>query len=205
MPQLHELPWDPLTPADVAELFRDWHRFWCIAGGWAIDLVLGEQTRPHADIDVLVLRDDADEIHALLSGWELYAADPPGSLRRWDRSEPLPGHVHDIWCRPTGTERWRFQLMVMEHDPERWIFRRNTAIGGPLDTLAITAGGLPVIATQIQLLFKSKGLRPKDVADFQAILSHLTTKQRQWLQAALTAQDPAHPWLDELVADAADT
>lgn len=205
MIQLHELPWDPMPPAEVAGLFRDWDRFWCIAGGWAIDLIHGGQTREHEDTDVLVLRHDADELHNLLPGWELYAADPPGTLRLWHAGEPLPEHVHDIWCRPAGSERWQLQLMVMDHDDDTWMFRRDPAIGGPLASLRSVVDGIPVIAPEVQLLYKSKGLRPKDVSDFRAILPHLTTEQRQWLRSALTTQAPAHPWLDELGTDAANT
>lgn len=198
MPALHELPWEPLPPSDVAELFQGWDHFWCIAGGWAIDLVLGEQTREHDDTDVLLLRKDADALHGLLPGWEFYAADPPGTLRPWPAGEPLPPRVHDIWCRPAGTERWQFQVMVMDHNDVRWIFRRHAAIGGPLDTLCVTATKLPVIAPEVQMLYKSKGMRPKDVADFRAILPHMHPRQRGWFRTALAAYDPTHPWLAAL-------
>jgi lincosamide nucleotidyltransferase A/C/D/E len=30
---------------------------WCLAGGWGVDALLGRQTRPHKDVDVLVERD----------------------------------------------------------------------------------------------------------------------------------------------------
>jgi lincosamide nucleotidyltransferase A/C/D/E len=30
---------------------------WCIVGGWGVDALLGEQTRTHKDLDVLVRRD----------------------------------------------------------------------------------------------------------------------------------------------------
>ncbi len=30
---------------------------WCIVGGWGVDALLGEQTRPHKDLDVLVRLD----------------------------------------------------------------------------------------------------------------------------------------------------
>jgi len=32
--------------------------FWCVAGGWAIDMFLGKQTRPHEDMEIVVLRRD---------------------------------------------------------------------------------------------------------------------------------------------------
>jgi len=30
---------------------------WCVVGGWGVDALLGEQTRPHKDLDVLVRLD----------------------------------------------------------------------------------------------------------------------------------------------------
>lgn len=177
-------------------LFESWDRFWCIAGGWALDLFVGEQSRPHADIDVLVLRQDADALHDHLTGWELFAADPPGSLRHWADNEPLPERVHDVWCRPTGTRNWQFQFMVMDHDDENWIFRRDRSVGGSLKDLARVVGGMPVIAPEIQLLYKGNGTRrPKDEADFRTILPHLSLEQRTWLHRALQAREPDHPWL----------
>ncbi len=39
-----------------------------IIGGWGIDALLGEQTRMHKDLDVLVLMDDVARLLALLEG-----------------------------------------------------------------------------------------------------------------------------------------
>lgn len=73
--------WDPLTPAEVAEVLRGLDPPWWLAGGWAIDLHVGRQTREHADTDVLVLRDDLPAVQQHLAGWDLHAADPRGTLR----------------------------------------------------------------------------------------------------------------------------
>jgi lincosamide nucleotidyltransferase A/C/D/E len=44
-----------------------------LTGGWGIDALLGEQTRPHKDLDVLVLLDDLVRARELLesNGYEL--------------------------------------------------------------------------------------------------------------------------------------
>lgn len=39
-----------------------------VTGGWGIDALLGEQTRHHEDLDVLVRADDVGSIRALLEG-----------------------------------------------------------------------------------------------------------------------------------------
>jgi lincosamide nucleotidyltransferase A/C/D/E len=44
-----------------------------LTGGWGIDALLGEQTRPHKDLDVLMLVDDVSHMRELLTqeGYEL--------------------------------------------------------------------------------------------------------------------------------------
>jgi len=38
-----------------------------LSGGWGIDALLGEQTRPHKDLDVIMLLDDVVQMRELLS------------------------------------------------------------------------------------------------------------------------------------------
>ncbi|WP_236602151.1 nucleotidyltransferase domain-containing protein [Ktedonobacter sp. SOSP1-52] len=47
-----------------------------MAGGWALDLFLGVQTREHEDTDVLFLRRDQHKIRAQLQGWDVQEAHP---------------------------------------------------------------------------------------------------------------------------------
>lgn len=77
--------WDPLTPGAVAGLFSQLTTPWWIAGAYAIELFLGRALRTHGDIDVLLLRRDQLAVHQVLKGWDITAADPPGTLRPWGR------------------------------------------------------------------------------------------------------------------------
>ncbi len=67
--------WAPLSPTGSGPLFRDFPGTWCIAGGWAIDLVAGGQPRHHDDIDIQIDRANLAILHESLPGWLLYAAD----------------------------------------------------------------------------------------------------------------------------------
>lgn len=51
-------PWEPMRPDEAAAVFDTLKVSWCSAGGWAIDVILGDQSRDHGDLDVLVLRRD---------------------------------------------------------------------------------------------------------------------------------------------------
>jgi hypothetical protein len=197
--------WEPLSIDDVVATMAGHPAPWWIAGGWAIDLHLGRETRPHADIDVLVLRADLPAIRHRLRDWDLHAADPPGQLRPWDTVEPLPERVHDVWCRPTPEDPWRLQLMIDDAVHGDWVYRRDPQIRRAVADLSGPASmpGRPVLAPEIQLLYKSRGLRPKDEADFLAILPALDERQRHWLLDALSRTAPAHPWRAQLGGEAA--
>jgi hypothetical protein len=43
-----------------------------------------------------------------------------------------------------------------------------------------------------------KAARPKDEADFEAVLPHLDAHDRAWLRAALDRFHPGHAWLARL-------
>lgn len=42
-------------------------RVW-VTGGWGIDALLGEETRPHKDLDILLLLDDIHRVRKLMGG-----------------------------------------------------------------------------------------------------------------------------------------
>jgi hypothetical protein len=192
-------PWAPLGVGQAAALLGALPFPWWIAGGWAIDLAAGRQTRPHADLDILVLRRDALACQAALRGWDLHAADPPGTLRLWRAGEELPGPVHDICCRRDPAGPWLFQLMLGESEGDRWLFRRDPGVTLPLAALGRrTAEGIPYLAPAVQLLFKSRGRRPKDEADCAVALPLLDPEERRWLAAAIRRGDAHHPWLARL-------
>jgi GNAT superfamily N-acetyltransferase len=170
---------------------------WWIAGGWALDLFLGYESRPHADTDVLVLRRDQSAVHQALSGWDLHAADPPGALRPWESGEELPVCVHDVWCRASAGAPWALQVMLAEAVGDAWVYRRDRRVRVPLAALGrVSPDGLPYLAPEVQLLHKARPIsRPKDVADFAAVAPRLPADRRAWLRDALVLCAPAHPWL----------
>lgn len=202
---MSEYNWDPLTPQEAGSYFAKWPHPWWIAGGWALDLFRDEISRPHDDIDVVVLRRDLGTLHHVPPGWELHMADPPGTLGLWREGESLPAWAHDIWCRPSAGAPWRMQFMVVDADGDRWVFRRDHRVQGPLATFGLERNGLPILAPEIQLLYKSSvksanGRRPKDETDYQRTLPYLDTARRRWLHDAIARTQPDHPWLDDLAS-----
>ncbi len=194
-------PWEPLSVGEVSEVFASFPGQWWIAGGWAIDLWIGRQTRQHEDIDVLICRTDQAALFDLLPGWEIHAAGMPNGLTLWEPATPFPAEVHDIWCRPRADAPWTLQVMLLETEGDRWIFRRDSRIGGPLDRLGHLRDGVPFLVPEVQLLFKSKAQRAKDQADLQNVLQTMPEDRIRWLLAALALHDPGNSWCPVL-ADA---
>jgi hypothetical protein len=192
-------PWEPAPLDRVVERFATASVPWWIAGGHAIELAVGHQVRDHGDIDVLLLRRDQLAVQEVLSGWEWWAADPPGVLRPWAPGEVLPVGVHDIWCRPGPTEPWRIQVMLDEAEDGHWVSRRNPRVRRPLALVgARTHEGVPHLAPEVQLFYKAKQPRAKDEQDFAAALPVLDAEQRRWLAEAVAATYGDHPWDAEL-------
>jgi hypothetical protein len=192
--------WAALTPIEIGAFLRDARFRWWIAGGWAIELFVGRPIRPHDDLDVQVLREEQGAVQATLAGWDLQAADPPGTFRPWHPSEVLPTHVHDVWCRPDPTSPWALQLMLADTIEDRWVFRRDPGISRPLDELTHrTADGLPSLAPEVQLLYKAKAPRfAKNEIDLDVVLPLLGEIRRAWLATALATWSPGHPWIARL-------
>ncbi len=61
---------ETVDEGDVTELLDQLHqaavRVW-VDGGWGVDALLGRQTRPHSDLDLVVERPDLEAVGALLA------------------------------------------------------------------------------------------------------------------------------------------
>ena len=196
-------PWLPLTPVEVRQLFAGAPFHWWLAGGCAIDEYLGEVTRNHDDIDVLLLHRDHAAVMDWLSSWELWKAEPPGTLVPWQIGTALGSAVHDVWGRSNSDDAWRFQLMFDDSAVYRWQSRRNRDLSMPLDELRADCDStLPLLRPAIILFYKAKTLRAKDQQDFLAVLPRLSAAERLWLAAAIRATYGAsHEWLPTLARD----
>jgi hypothetical protein len=199
VPLIPDPEWRPLTLADTVALFADAPFQWAVAGGYCIEQFVGRPFRPHEDVDILIFRDQQLAAQAWLGDWCLYAADPPGHLRRWNEGEFLNLGIHDIWAHRPEVDAWQFQLMVAEHDADGWFFRKDPAIRGPRDELLTRYGGVPCVRIELQLFYKARSARPKDDQDFEACLPLLSSASKARLASMIRQLFPdGHPWLARL-------
>ena len=192
------LRWDPLTVEQVSDLLRGVSVPWWIAGGWALDLFMGRQTRAHNDIEIALYRDDLDALRRHLAGWETFIAED-GTLTPLAVEEPLRAGSHELWTRERGRDTWQLEILIEERRGDRWVYRRNDAIGLHwMDIGRETSGGVRYVRPEIQLLYKSKQARPQDESDLITVLPRLDAAQRGFLAAALSLVAPEHRWLARL-------
>jgi hypothetical protein len=177
---------------------RDFPARWFVAGGWAIDLYLERVTRPHADIEVALLRRDQAALRDHFPDWQWQQV-VAGAFAPWRRDEWLELPVFELYAHHETIEPRRLEVLLNEARGDEWVYRRNAAVTRPLSACWLTsAAGVHVLAPEIVLLYKSKAPRPKDEQDFAAVCSRLEPERRAWLRAVLAVCAPGHAWLRRL-------
>jgi Aminoglycoside-2''-adenylyltransferase len=161
--------------SDVPDALRAFGGPWWIAGGWAADMFLGEQTREHEDVDVVALRRDRPLLEQALAGRE----------------------VEEIGERQLRLRA--FDVLFDEADGDDWVFRRNPRVRRPLCEIGLVRNGLPILAPELVLLYKAKQPGEKDEADHALLAPRLDPGARKWLAAALNTAHAGHPWLEDLL------
>ena len=194
-----EQRWEPLSLEEVKRLFGAVAAPWWIAGGRALDMFLGHETRKHADIEVAVLRRDQKAFLEALRNWDVHIAHD-GALIPLKAGDVInkPEH-HELWARETPDGPWRLELLLEESDGKRWSYRRNDRVGlNVADLGRRDAYGIEFIRPEVALLYKSASPRPVDETDFLYVLPRLDVAQRGWLCGALYTIDPTHRWLERM-------
>jgi hypothetical protein len=195
-----EHSWEPIGIGEVAHRFAAIDVDWWVAGGLAIDLFLGFESRPHADIDLEMFRSDREALFEAFEDWELFSA-AQGALTRWNPGEAIDQPVFGIWGRPGPDAPWGVEVMLADGDAGTWRFRRDNEISLARKKLTrTTPTGIRYCTPEVQLLYKSKQARPKDDADLAHCLHRMTTDQRVWLTNAVERTSPGHPWAGVLEA-----
>jgi hypothetical protein len=193
-----EHQWEPLSLEQVKQLLGQVQARWWVAGGRALDMFIGHETRKHVDIDVSVLRRDQQLFLGALSKWDVQIAHE-GELIPLKRGDTLRPEHHELWARETPSDPWRLEVLFEESEGTRWAYRRDPHIGlNVADLGRRDAYGIDFIRPEVTLLYKSKSPRPVDETDFLYALPRLDVAQKAWLYAALSTTDPGHRWLQRL-------
>jgi hypothetical protein len=187
--------WEPWRPDGVAAALASMRVPWAVAGGWAIDLHVQAETRPHDDIEIAVCRDHMKVVAACLSELDWFGV---GDGRAWPLAD-APEELHQTWGRDRYRHRWRLDVFREPWDGQDWVFRRDPRVRRPLaEAIAFSPETIPYLAPEIVLLFKAKAPTEKDEADLAVALPILTRHQIEWLRNALEIVHPKHHWTARL-------
>jgi hypothetical protein len=190
--------WRPWSPDQAAKTLADIGAPWYVAGGWALDLWRGRQTRPHDDLEVAIVRSQFEIFRSCLQGFDLFAVGS-GEVTALPATADPPPDKHQVWLLDRPTCVWRMDIFLEPGDVETWVYRREETIRRPRSEMTgVTAGGVPYLKPEGVLLYKAKAVRAKDEADFAACAPLLGEEARRWLRQALQRAHPGHRWLAAL-------
>jgi GrpB-like predicted nucleotidyltransferase (UPF0157 family) len=190
---LEDVAFAPLF--EVASTFKAAKFAWCVASGWALEVRLGKVHRYHHDVDILVWRDQQMKLktHLETQGWRLHVV-RDGQYLPWLEPLVLPEHQIHAYKNEAMLE-----IVLAERDEQFWRYRRDLTIAHDLASAVLeSALGLPVLAPEIVLLFKSHNPRDKDQQDFERVCPQLSSQAKGWLHQALKRINPEHVWLGVL-------
>jgi len=198
---------------------------YAICGGHAIDLFLGIKTRQHKDLDAVVYWEDRDIIvqYMLNAGWDVYEPIGTPYLHKINDVTNQIKSRTNIWCATPSNPHYKFteyekdmyavdfdnseqteldyiEFLFNTRENGAFLYARNKAINLSMDKAILVVDGLPVLAPEMVLLYKSKHI---DVLgnqlDFENTHEELSGEQSVWLLDALTVAYPGgHEWLENL-------
>ena len=196
---------------------------YAICGGHAIDLFLGKKTRPHKDLDVVVYWEDRDKVvqYMLDEGWDIYEPCGTAYLHKITNVADQKRVRSNIWCvKPSNkqykfTEREKDMYEVDFNNSEQtdldyieflfntrkdgdFLYARNHDVKMGLDKAVFMVNGIPCLAPEIVLLYKSTAADEPDYQlDFDNAIKEMTEEQSLWLKESLVVMFPdGHKWLD---------
>ena len=165
-------------------------------------------TREHEDVEISVFRHHQHALQAHFRGRGLYKVDRGGQWDSWPEDEFLELPVHQVLVRPSEgppPNPWtpaadELQFFLNEVEGSIWVSRRDPRVRRHVREVALRSErGVPIVAPEIQLLYKARHEEAKNEHDFQLVARRLLGKQRAWLREALELVHPGHPWLERLV------
>ena len=112
--------------------------------------------------------------------------------------DPFP----DEW-KLLGGRGLSAKILLNECSNDDFVFRRDSRIRLPIErAFCATRSGIPILAPEIVLLYKSKRAHTeKDARDFSNLVGSLDPARSRWLSRSLRLVDATHAWLAELARE----
>jgi len=209
------------------ELLKDQEFDYAFCGGHALDIHLGQTTRPHGDIDLSAWWDDRNRVISFMQaqGWIVYEAMGGGKIHLITDTDNQKLIKLNIFCVKGNCSFFHAELiendvylceidhleqkdldyiefLFNKRDENDFIYSRNNEIKRELDKAILHKGGTSYFSPELVLLYKSTDLsREENRQDFDMMISHLIDENKEWLRSALiTAFPDGHEWITRLEA-----
>src|SRR6266404_7358796 len=156
----YEMP--PRALVDLLQLFESTGIEVWLDGGWAVDALLGAQTRPHKDVDIILRAADLPQLREILGsrGFEIQQGGRESNFVLADHSG-LEADVHAIVFDRDGNG-----VYLMENGSD-WIFAASGFSGRGV----INGVGVRCLSPETQVLCHAHGYVPteKDLRDMELL------------------------------------
>ncbi|GIO34825.1 MULTISPECIES: nucleotidyltransferase domain-containing protein [Paenibacillus] len=184
----------------IESLMASFQKPWFIAGGWTIDLAVGEATRSHKDMDICIFREDLAYALSFFNDWDINVAIPGEH-----RLEPVR-HLGDVepprYCLHLFKGAAFLEILLTERSDEQVIFRKDRTVTMPIGDFAMGSLTRPFVNPAWQLLFKSLSTRPEDEHDFNVYMERSRDrKSKKWLLEQMIRLGGNRTWVDVLRDD----
>ena len=209
-------------PEELNKFLASSHFQWAVCGGFALDLFLGRNIRPHGDIDICVLEPDRESAknHVLNKGWRVYEFRGQGKVRPLTHGMPSdPGR--NLMCVGDGCDIVKFypcedegmlyhqffhtgmkefyylEFLFNGIDGDDLVLDQRNGLRRELPKAFLMRNGIRCLAPEIVLLYKaSDSENPAYQLDFRETYPHLDREQRAWfLQGMKCLYPDGHPWV----------
>jgi hypothetical protein len=170
-----------LEPRRIANILHNYNGSWAIAGGWAIDLFLGFETRVHQDIEIAIPRSEQLMIRQYLKHWKFEFVEA-GEFKSWKSGITLKMPIHEIHAYRNNSS---LEILLNEIEDSFWTFRRDRRIRLESSKLFHKSSiGINYLAPEVVLIYKNKFKQPKDLFDLKQSIPKLSEEQLLWLKQA---------------------
>jgi hypothetical protein len=207
------------------EILRNKQFEYAFCGGSAIDLFLGYESRMHGDIDISSYWKDRNNIieHMWELNFSVYEMLGEGKAHHITDIEDQKKIKRNIFCfrdtcdliRLSATDERGIYYIDFQHIGQTkpdfieflfndrtdtdFIYARNHDIRRTLDKAVLMNEGIPYLAPEICLLYKSTDIsREGYQKDHDNAIGKMTEEQKRWLNDALVEMYPeGHKWINK--------
>ena len=196
---------------------------YAFCGGFAIDLFLGYESRRHGDIDIFAYWQDRDKIIKYMQSmdYEVYEMMGNGKGHHITNIEIQYKVKSNIFCckgncelvsfsktdeedvylidfKRIGQSKLNFiEFLFNEKTDLEFTYSRNKNITRNLEDTILYSKGIPFLAPEICLLYKSTDTeRDGYQQDYNLAIKEMNREQIEWFNSALALVNPnGHKWM----------